>query len=325
MMKNALALVFSAVLVATSWGCGASDDPPAPPNGGGSESSCQGVSNLDAIPSAYRAALTKYTTVNSKYVVHVCTEDSDGDGQADFMVVESTNLPEHESVYYEDGHDHHEDFDFDTNKHKYDEVYDGEQAGPAGPNMIETQSIVMRMPIAPVAATTKTATSFATIGLALNGVSFFNESAAPGDEITDELFTFDQCSGHPQMQGVYHYHVDPVCLVRDLGGDVVTETTTVDGTTYEWLEDAGTNAGLLLGFLLDGFPVYGPMGNGEVDCAGVTTGPIDEYNGHSHCTTEFSEGIYHYHVKTANLGGTNNPVFWVTNEYYYGEPGSISQ
>jgi len=289
---------------------------------------CTNGSDLSNIPNAYLIALEKYTTTNSEYSVYVCTEDSNGDGNADYMIIETTNQPEHESVYYDESHHHHEDFDFDTNAYKFDGIYDGSQTlHSAGNNMIEEQNIVMKMPINPTSATNKTATSFATIGLALNGVSFFNENAAPGDEITDELFTFDQCSGHPQQQGVYHYHVDPVCLIRDLGGNVTSEEKTVGSNTYEWIEDDGSNGVLLLGFLKDGFPVYGPIGTSETDCNGtsVDASSIDEYNGHSHCTAEFNSPIYHYHVKTAELGGSGNPVFWVTNEFFYGNPGEIIQ
>lgn len=121
---------------------------------------------------------------------------------------------------------------------------------------------------------------------------------------------------------MYHYHVDPVCLIRDLGGDILTETEESGGVTYTWIADSGNNAELLLGFLLDGFPVYGPIDDSEVDCNNnPVTAPINEYNGHIHCTAEFPDGIFHYHSKTANIGGTHSPVFWITNEFYYGEPG----
>lgn len=285
---------------------------------------CTGGNDLTQIPSAYFSAMEKYTQTNNEYLVYVCSEDSNGDGTADFMVVETTNMPEHESVYHHEGTGHHEAFDYDTNKFKFADVYTNQAAHSAGNNMIDEQSIVMRIPINPVSAAVKTETEFATIGLAINGVSFFNENAAPGDQITDELFTFDQCSGHPQQQGVYHYHVDPVCLVRDLGGNVISQTITDNGQSYQWIEDAGNNAGLLLGFLLDGFPVYGPIGTDERDCDTNTTSEIDQYNGHSHCTSDFAEPIYHYHVKTANIGGTHTAVFWITNQYYYGEPGSVT-
>ena len=285
---------------------------------------CQGENDFSQIPAEYVNALTRYTTVNSQYIINVCTEDRNNNGSADFMVIESTNIPEHESAYFETSHALYGPFDYRTNIYKYAPVYTDQAAHAAGQNLIEQQAIIMKIPISPVEASPKQDTSLGTIGLALNGVSFYNEAAAPGDEITDELFTFDQCSGHPQQSGVYHYHVDPVCLIRDLGGDVNTESQQANGQTYTWLEDSGNNAELLLGFLRDGFPVYGPVGNGEVDCHdNPVTEPIGQYNGHFHCTAEFPDGIFHYHAKTANLGGTNNPVFWITNEVYYGEPGQL--
>jgi len=289
---------------------------------------CGNTNNLTNIPTAYVTALTKYTTVNNTYTVNVCTEDSDGDGSADYMVVESTNRPKHKSYYWQATNTLYEDFDFATNLYKYAATktaagYTGTPAS-AGPNKILEQSITMKMPISPSEATTKSTTAMSTIGLALNGVSFFNESASPPDVITDELFTFDQCSGHPEKNGVYHYHVDPICLIRDLGGSVTDNSTTASGTTYSWIEDNNTNGGLLLGFLLDGFPVYGPVGDNHTDYSGASTSSIDSYNGHSHSTTEFQSVTYHYHVKTANLGGTNNKVFWITNAKYYGTPGSVT-
>ena len=288
---------------------------------------CGQQNDLTNIPAAFKTALTKYTTVNSTYLVNVCTQDSNGDGSPNYMVVESSNRPEHKSVYWQATNALHEAFDYATNLYKYATTktaagYTGTPAS-AGPNMILEQCITMKMPISPEEASSKTATSFSTMGLALNGISFFNENAKPPDEITDELFTFDQCSGHPQNEGNYHYHVDPVCLIRDLGGAVVTKSTTVEGTTYSWIEDNGTNGGLLIGFLLDGFPVYGPVGDNHTTDNGSSTPSIDSYNGHSHVTTEFSSGIYHYHVKTGNIGGTSSTVFWITNEKFYGNPGKI--
>jgi hypothetical protein len=289
---------------------------------------CGCSNNLSDIPESYKTSLTKYTTVNSTYLINVCTQDEDSNGSADYMVVESSNRPEHKSHYYEATNSLYEAYNFLTNLYKYSSTktasgYTGTPS-TAGNNMIEEQFISMKMPISPDNASTKKNTTYSTIGLALNGVSFFNESAAPGDQITDELFTFDQCSGHPQNSGIYHYHVDPVCLIEDLGGGVTDNSTVVNGVTYSWIEDDGTNGKLLLGFLLDGYPVYGPVGNNHTDLSGNTTPSIDNYNGHFHATSEFSNGIYHYHVKTANIGGTNSTVFWITNEKYFGTPGSVT-
>ena len=286
---------------------------------------CNGKSDLSKVPDNYLSAMIKYTKLNQEYLIYVCTEDSDGDGKPEFIVVESTGRPEHKSVYYDSSNKYYEDYDYTTNIHKFAAVYEDQTPRRAGRNTIEEQTLILKMPIQPTAAANKTKTDFGAMGIALNGVSLFNENAAPGDEITDELFTFDQCSGHPENRGTYHYHVDPVCLIQKLGGKVNEVSKTDSGTTYNWLEDSGDNAGLLLGFLMDGFPVYGPIGNGEKDCKANAVPAIDEYNGHLHCTADFSSGSYHYHVKTATQGGKNDPVFWITNNYFYGEPGLIGQ
>jgi hypothetical protein len=43
-------------------------------------------------------------------------------------------------------------------------------------------------------------------GISPNGVGQFHGVAAPGDSITNELYTFDGIGGHPQNTGIYHYH-----------------------------------------------------------------------------------------------------------------------
>lgn len=328
-MKARLVLILTTILFCfILYSCKPQEQREKSASGCNENSICRCANDLSNIPTSYKTAITKYTTNNTTYSVNICTQDTDADGNPNYMVVESSNRPEHKSHYYETSHNLYELFDFLTNLYKYAATknsagYSG-TPGPAGNNKIEEQFIVMKMPISPDNASTKTNTTYSTIGLALNGVSFFNENAAPGGQITDELFTFDQCSGHPQRSGVYHYHVDPVCLIRDLGGNVTDNSTTINGSTYQWIEDAGTNGNLLLGFLLDGHPVYAPIGNNHVDLNGIATPNIDEYNGHSHSTTDFPNGSYHYHVKTGNLGGTNSNVFWITNEKYFGTPGSVN-
>jgi len=77
------------------------------------------------------------------------------------------------------------------------QLHTEEPPASAGNNKIEEQCITMKMPISPAEATSKTKTTYSTIWLSLKGISFFNENAAPGDQIANELFAFDQCSGHP--------------------------------------------------------------------------------------------------------------------------------
>ena len=69
-----------------------------------------------------------------------------------------------------------------------------------------------------------------------------------------------------------------------------------------------------MGFLLDGFPVYGPK---EEDGSDVTSSLLDDYHGHTHATIDYPTGMYHYHF-TADAPYLNGNGF-------YGTPGTISQ
>ncbi len=96
----------------------------------------------------------------------------------------------------------------------------------------------------------------------------------------DGIFFVDSCNGHPLAlnadgtgQGNYHYHGIPYCI---------TDAVDVDG-----------EHSAVLGFLVDGFPFYGPQG---VDGVTVTSDDLDECSGHTEATSEFPDGIYHYHL-----------------------------
>ena len=157
------------------------------------------------------------------------------------------------------------------------------------PNAIATQNITLKIPVNPALNTAHAATPGGVIGVALNGIPLFNQYAAGGSPLTNEINSFDQWWGHPQMAGMYHYHVEPLYL------------TTVKATKSA-----------LMGFLLDGFPVYGPKETDNSDPAG-----LDVYHGHTHVTTDYPAGIYHYHF-TATAPYLNGNGF-------YGTPGTVTQ
>lgn len=196
----------------------------------------------------------------------------------DFVVITTTALPDHGSPYYQGTQ---------WASTKY-EAYNGTnpQWG-INPNRIASQNITLRIPLNPTVAGNHQATQGGVIGIALNGVPFFNQYAAMNAPLTNEINGFDQYLGHPQQQGVYHYHEEPTYLTAT----------------------QGTNA--LLGFLLDGFPVYGPVENGA-----AVTG-LDAYHGHTHATADYPEGIYHYHATQTNP--------YINGDGYYGTPGTVSQ
>ena len=148
----------------------------------------------------------------------------------------------------------------------------------------------VQIPLNPSEASNKSSTRLGSIGVALNGVAIYIQYAGPNNQpLTGEINSFDQYNGHPQPQGVYHYHMEPLYLTENQGNDA------------------------LLGFLLDGFPVYGPFEN----MAKVTNEDLDDYHGHNHATDDFPSGIYHYHITE------NDP--YINGNGYFGTPGTVTQ
>lgn len=194
----------------------------------------------------------------------------------DYVVLKSNGLPDHKSPY------------FPTSSAQY-EAYNGSNPRfNLAPNTIAEQQLVMRIPITPVKQATPSATPLGPIGMALNGVAIFNQYAGGGQPLTGEIDTFDQYDGHPQQTGVYHYHAEPYYLTR-----------------------ASKEA--LIGVLLDGYPVYGPMENGKA----ITNADLDAAHGHTTATKEFPNGIYHYH--------TTATAPYINGSGFTGVPGTTSR
>ena len=197
--------------------------------------------------------------------------------EGNFVVIKSTGIPDHKSPY------------FQTNDARY-EAYNGTNASfNLNPNRILTQTLTFKVPVIPSESPTKPATPLGPIGVSINGVPIFNQYAGPGTPLTNEINSFDQYNGHPQMTGQYHYHVEPKYLTTQKGRSA------------------------LLGVLLDGYPVYGPLENGVT----LTSSSLDAYHGHTSATADFPAGIYHYHI-TADAPYINGSGF-------FGVPGSVTQ
>ena len=197
-----------------------------------------------------------------------------------YVVIKTNALPDHKSPYYQGTQ---------WAAAKY-EAYNGTNPDyRANPGKIAQFSLTFKIPLNPKEANSKQATALGAIGISLNGVPFYNQYAAGNTPLTNEINSFDQYNGHPQQQGQYHYHMEPLYLTASKGKSV------------------------LLGFLLDGFPVYGPVENGVT----LTSSHLDVYHGHMHVTADFPNGIYHYHL-TADAP-------YLNGNGYYGTPGTISQ
>ena len=90
------------------------------------------------------------------------------------------------------------------------------------------------------------------------------------------------------MTGQYHYHVEPLYLTTNKGKDA------------------------LLGFLLDGFPVYGPLEGAKT----MTNSDLDAMHGHTSATADYPNGTYHYHI-TATAP-------YINGDGFYGTAGTVT-
>lgn len=182
------------------------------------------------------------------------------------------------------------------------------------PNPLKEAATHYEIPLKPAMAAATTALPLlGTAGFAVNGMPFFgpNEGAQPidsawGDPIYNGLM--DACLGH--TADTYHYHsMLEKCLVAT--GLVAEPWTNPD--------PAANTASPIIGWALDGFPIYGPRDCKDASCAEVAvmlssyakTGDpktnawdaytymahagdptyLDECNGHVG-----PKGDYHYHV-----------------------------
>ena len=124
---------------------------------------------------------------------------------------------------------------------------------------------------------------FPIVGFALNGVAFMSPLAAPvhvdplfpGKTSTGEPGSaekLDGCIGHPQGLGIYHYHMMPPCL---FGNDTNGAIPLPDAGDPRQLGLDGFRKKLtLIGYAMDGNPVYGPYD----DSGNLHTG-LDVCNG----------------------------------------------
>jgi hypothetical protein len=108
------------------------------------------------------------------------------------------------------------------------------------------------------------------VGIMTSGIALF--SAVDGenrDAVAHEVQ--DSCSGHPERTGVYHYHGLPACI--DTGKP--------------------NQQSKLIGWALDGFPIYGPRGKGG---RYLSNADLDECHGTTSKVSYLGEKrkLYHY-------------------------------
>ena len=133
-------------------------------------------------------------------------------------------------------------------------------------------------------------------GMAIDGVVIFDSAAGGTDNIFAEAGSFDECGGHPDQSGTYHYHAEPYSISYD---------------------DAR-----LIGVMRDGFFLYGrhdadgstPGSLAAQQAAGAGSGNlVYVYGGHTGTAPVASDtSAFHYHVTEwegcyDETGGGNGP------------------
>ncbi len=147
------------------------------------------------------------------------------------------------------------------------------------PSRIQEQSNTFYLPLEPssnprhvvtTADNSNHALPMGPIGVAINGVVFFNPFDANSEDAANLM---DRCCGHPNPFGQYHYHKYPICV------------------NSPWA-DEGAEHSPLIGFAFDGFPVYGPYESKDVmakDLVGDKA--LNDFNMHYD-----ADRGWHYHV-----------------------------
>ena len=161
----------------------------------------------------------------------------------------------------------------------------------------ESYQITYYIPAYPVrAATSATTNTLEYWGISLDGFPFAEKPPGAASQVGVAIPGLDTCGGHPQPDGPYHYHLIPQVI------DDLLEDNDITNVSCSYIEQSNHT---ILGYARDGFPIYGTQ---ESD--GSTPTDLDECNGHTAETSDFSEETYHYHISnvlnpTSDTGYTN--------------------
>lgn len=132
------------------------------------------------------------------------------------------------------------------------------------------------------------------IGLSLDGIPITGQPPSVVDR-GGNIPSLDYCGGHHDPAGYYHWHLVPE------SADLVHIEHGTDGLAdcSAYITQDNT---VLTGFARDGYPIYAYQD--LISDVISTPSDLDECNGHTGVTTEFPDGVYHYH---ASLDAPNLP------------------
>ena len=221
----------------------------------------------------------------------------------------------------------------------------------------EDQNTIYRIPLNPVQnASGPSPTNLGPIGVFINGVAIFDYQDAVSwstsanaerggplggrgdgywnrDAILAERSGFDCVKGHPAM-GLYHHHQNPSAFSLDI--NIVSDVCDIYASDGLYVIDSMQHSPLL-GFALDGFPIYGAYayentdGTGNItrmktsyrlrDISTRTTAPTGEDVPDGPAVNEdfplgyFREGYEYIPNDASDVLDENNGRFCITPEY----------
>jgi hypothetical protein len=155
--------------------------------------------------------------------------------------------------------------------------------------------LVYLIPINPEnLATPNTIQPVEQLGLSLHGIPFKGNppgvigggpggpGGGPGGGSDVTMPALDACGGHHDPGGYYHWH-----MIANSTNEVLSDLQITAVTCTGFPQDASA----LMGFAMDGYPIYGQFESGSSLPVG-----LDECNGHFSVTNEYPSGVYHYHA-----------------------------
>lgn len=141
------------------------------------------------------------------------------------------------------------------------------------PNTIRPMALSLAVPASPTLAAAPSCLGLGPIGVLTDGVVLFDALDGEGrDAVAHEIL--DQCGGHPEMNGEYHHHDIPPCVLA-----------------------TATGASTLVGYANDGFGIYV-----ERDAQGnlLTNAALDACHGRTSMVMWNGQQVRMYHyVATA--------------------------
>jgi len=204
-----------------------------------------------------------------RFVPDNVTVEFDG---SDYLTIHARNIPNHPTARFPDT------YGTQGYNPSYIQEHDYAWKLPLVPHLrkdplaVDTQNSSMALPMG-------------AIGVAINGVVFYNPFDAG---MQDASGIMDRCCGHPSPDNRYHYHKYPICV----------------NTPFV---DKGEGHSPLIGFAFDGLPIYGPYESAGTMAKDSTDHPLNAFNAHY----DDVRG-WHYHVTPGKfpyvIGG------------YFGEP-----